>query len=1118
MKTAERIQNWARVAVFCLLCLLVSESVSGALDVPLKVKECAGVGAAHYPVCAVIPLPKGRFGEAGDLGIAGVPSQVEVLERWPGDRSLRHVAVHFLADVSALGEAEYRFTDTGRLAPPKPLQVVEDAERILLDTGPMRLKILKRGFNVLDGLWRDEDGDGRFTEDERIVAQDPRNGGGLQPRAGAGEIQYGSTRGDVQVTLEASGPLRATLRAEAPARFRGTTDHLHGFCVRIHVYAGLSLLFLTYQIQNSDKTVVRSWPLYLESLDVGFSLANMGPLMATIGTGTPSPFKTAVGTGLRAAQEMHDRFRVLSIPTGAQLYDSGDMANGTGPEGFLDLADSRRGLMAAMRDFWQTWPNGLAYREGRLSFEIFPDWSAQWSGGAFSPSGLYWVEDMQHVTKDMLLSPHAGDTPDSALVGLARTFQYPPVAVVPTDWYRTSRATLDLGGILPPEASIPAAPDRRLPDYTAEGFAPEDWYNATGPYYGVGWMNFGDPEPGYRSVSCTPGGWPYSGAHLVATGNPADFFEAQAHATGERNLRPEWMAGYTHEEDWAALRLTDNPYCGGRWRIFEGHGVSKLAAPPLPGTGEEQPVYYSRDDQHGWFYHVADAWFLTGDPWIRDWYRFVGEFRKVRLERLEPFPDTSSRATGHSLHHVIQAARITGDEDLLDLFGEHLRRYLRPEQDPLYGDQRESVESTGGGFQTGYLMRAVVAYLEEVAAREDWDAYAQGFAYLSGLVTWNLHHGNFPYYFNAREGGTGVSSGTGLTLVDPVAWYYWHTGNREVQEHLLRYVREGINGGERPYGNFETWEGQFEGRVYLFVRDTPRFDTLPPAPVTDLALTEISPGLLRASWGIPEGAKRFHLVWGDRPIVEAPSRDPALLNWWAAETTGVPAAGTAGATQTLEIVTGAGGSVYAALFSFDEGENMSGISNLAVTGGTPLRTLTVEKAGSGEGRVEGADGKIACGTVCTGVVAQGSAVTLQAFPEEGSVLASWSGCDGVDQEGCHIVVDEDATVIAEFARAALLTVVRPNGGERWKAGRAYLIRWRFEGEPGTRVRVDLLKGEVLDRTLAEGVATGRSGGGFFFWRIPSDQTPGADYAVRISDTEGLGAEDPSDACFEIVGH
>jgi hypothetical protein len=921
------------LALFCWTSILLAAAGGAqgqplALDVPLTVKENAGVGVRDYPVSAVVPLPQGGYASTDGLGMAGIPSQVEVLERWPGDRTLRHVLVHFQASVPANGDAVYRFGAAGRIDPATPVAVTETPAALAVTTGPLRFVVSKTAFNLLDQVWLDENGDGQFSAAEQIIASHPQNGGVFIPRAGAGPVQYAAGRGAPRVTVEERGPLRAVIRVEAPARFTSPTDHQHGFAVRLYAYAGLPWIKIDYQLQNSDKRVARSWPLYFEALHLDLRLNLTAPTTARFGLGNGAVHTVGQGQSAYLAQEMHNRFAIYAPPSTTPVYSSGVLPNGQGPDGFIDVRDARRGVMATLRNFWQMWPNGLAVDAQRtLSLQLWPIWSAQWTGGQFSPSGLYWLDDMQHAYKEALLVFHGGaSTADTELIDLARAFQFYPVAVVPTDGYRATAATLDLGGALPDAAAIPPEPDRRRPVYPSG-----TWYDPASPFYGAGWVNFFDPEPGSRNRACAPGGWPYSAAHAIATGNPGDVFAAEGHGQGELNLRPQWMTGYTHAADWDRLRLTDNPYCGGRWRRFDGHGVSPLAAPPLPDTlaPDGAPTYYARDDQHGWFHHVAEAYWLTGNPWLRDWYAFIAEFRRTRLERLDPWPDTSSRAIGHALNHVLQAARITGEETLLDRFGDHLRDSLRPAQDPYHGDQRSEVEEYGGGFQTGYLMRAVVNYLEEVRARGDGQAYAEGFNYLSGLVEWNYHHGNFPYFFNVRAhpGAAGVSSGTGLTLVDPVAWYYWHTGLTKYWDHLETYLSRGLNGGERPYGTFDRWRGQYEGRYYQFVKRQTRRGAAPPR-VNDLVATREG-STVTACWTAPARAARYHLVWSDRPISATPSTSPAVSNWWAAHAIGSDLHPAPGQVQGWSFRAGAATPVHVALFSFDSADNLSPLSNVA---------------------------------------------------------------------------------------------------------------------------------------------------------------------------------------------
>ncbi len=280
--------------------------------------------------------------------------------------------------------------------------------------------------------------------------------------------------------------------------------------MRIYAYVGKAFVKLDYQLQNSDKKVVRSWPLYFEELRLDYRL-NLAATTLRFGTGDGAVFQTTNTHGAYLAQEMHNAFKIYDGQTNAVLYNSGVLPDGTGPEGYVDVSDAQWGVAAAVRNFWQMWPNGLAVdTQNKLGVQLFPSWSAQWYAKQFSLSGLYWLDDMQHVYKETLLYFHGPAASNAELANLARTFQYYPIAVVPTDWYRQTQATLDLGGVIPPPATIPAAPDQRQPQYVTQGFDPADWYNPASDFYGAGWVNFWDPEPGYRSSSCMHGGWPYS--------------------------------------------------------------------------------------------------------------------------------------------------------------------------------------------------------------------------------------------------------------------------------------------------------------------------------------------------------------------------------------------------------------------------------------------------------------------------------------------------------------------------------------------------------------------------------------------------------------------------------
>jgi C1A family cysteine protease len=101
---------------------------------------------------------------------------------------------------------------------------------------------------------------------------------------------------------------------------------------------------------------------------------------------------------------------------------------------------------------------------------------------------------------------------------------------------------------------------------------------------------------------------------------------------------------------------------------------------------------------------------------------------------------------------------------------------------------------------------------------------------------------------------------------------------------------------------------------------------------------------------------------------------------------------------------------------------------------------------------------------------------------------------------------------------ASLTVVSPNGGENLKAGTSYGIVWTYTGNPGSKLKIEILKNGVLDRTITTKASLGSGGIGSYTWKISRAQAAGTDYRIRItgtaSTTSGLPT-DTSDGNFDI---
>ncbi len=82
----------------------------------------------------------------------------------------------------------------------------------------------------------------------------------------------------------------------------------------------------------------------------------------------------------------------------------------------------------------------------------------------------------------------------------------------------------------------------------------------------------------------------------------------------------------------------------------------------------------------------------------------------------------------------------------------------------------------------------------------------------------------------------------------------------------------------------------------------------------------------------PPGALRYHIVWSSSPIRSSDSTlQPGEVFWWAANPVAPSLTPSAGAAQSWSIATPGAAPRYAAIFSFDAADNMSAISNLALT-------------------------------------------------------------------------------------------------------------------------------------------------------------------------------------------
>jgi hypothetical protein len=186
---------------------------------------------------------------------------------------------------------------------------------------------------------------------------------------------------------------------------------------------------------------------------------------------------------------------------------------------------------------------------------------------------------------------------------------------------------------------------------------------------------------------------------------------------------------------------------------------------------------------------------------------------------------------------------------------------------------------------------------------------------------------------------------------------------------------------------------------------------------------------------------------------------------------------------------------------------------VSATFATDTYVLTVAEIGTGGGTVTSSPSGINCGGTCSASFTYGTSVTLTAVPGANSLFAGWSGggCSGTGT--CVTTMDAAKTVTATFTQ--YITVTVPNGSETWSRGSTYTIRWNYSGNPGSNVKIELLKSGVVSRTIANNTSIGSNGSGSYSWRVPSNQTVGSDYTIRVTSASNSNYKDTSNANFTI---
>lgn len=386
--SSERGERMRRLRIVAaLVVLLVSAAALAELNIPLMVIERQGEHRNEQPVTSGVPLPEGLTKDVSKLRLVDemgseVPCQFTPTVRWGRDQSIRWVLLDFQASVPGFSMRPYFLRDEPARPIENPVTVKEDKDRIFVTTGPLCFAVRKKGFNLIDEAWLDETGLGVFDDGNRIVAPSSFSGPVLWsnfPNLPVYRRYLASNDQDCRVTVEEAGPMRVVIKAvgrHLPDEPAGPEDKLLDYVIRIHAYRGQSYLRVVYSAECKQGKAIHSFspvdrwhvavnPQLGEELNYRF--------------GTEGAHLTGTFGGNDRAWLVCDSADHYLVGGAAYHNSTAGVKEGhalsTKPArlGFVDLSGPKRGVMIAVRWFWQNYPKGLfVYKNGSVQAALWP--------------------------------------------------------------------------------------------------------------------------------------------------------------------------------------------------------------------------------------------------------------------------------------------------------------------------------------------------------------------------------------------------------------------------------------------------------------------------------------------------------------------------------------------------------------------------------------------------------------------------------------------------------------------------------------------------------------------------------------------------------------------------
>jgi hypothetical protein len=930
--------------IFFFTILIFVSSVpyaTGNINIPLTVHETlregvSGVERRAEPVTLGLPFPRGVLKEIKGMPLLSLEGtdayQFRTLKKWP-DGSVQWALVDFQADVSkGKMNKRIRVTDgpgstSGRLA-------TDTDDFILVDTGIMRVKIRKKGFNLFDSV---------MLNDQEIIS---RSSKGIRLIAGKGGKYLAANDRNITVSIEENGPIRTVIKAQG-AHIEGGKRKM-SFVVRMHFYRNKSYTRVFYTLRNASKNQVEH--AFIRSLDfvTKINLANKINIKVSKHDGLLAESISKDNQNLTFYQAVSDfpqDYRGVSffwhapIPPDPKTEKESWHERSFQQEGywvkknddilkqgkrseypdlsFIDMSDSNgTGVTAGIRFSAGWWPKSLrAYSDGTLEVGLWPR----------ENNVGYWIRYGSHSTFEVLYDFHVRENDAKASM---KRFQYPLVAKAPPEWYN-----LNVQGI--------------YPLYHFASYADEaKFVKEKGWEYNVGWRK--PKMKVWRYHYWGQGG--FLNQHDFARIALVNFLREtkDVKRAGESYLYAD--ARFNYNADWAIYHSDDYDYERAQYNPKKNRDKAALAK-----------VVFEIEHIH--WYGLPLYYYLTGDERIKeailDWSDFIMYWSNKH------FTIVYNRFFGWEMYSLAALFEFTYDPLYMKRADHIFRRLLSAKKDVqnpwknMFIDWNRGFVIRGEGeLKPGLMMGYIIfdGLYNYYLQMDDNNPLKERVAdVLEGLSDFMYRE---PYVRGVKESHKGKK------------WAFWlpyryNIDDKSKSRHSYRLIQEAFYVNLAPYlsnGDPKWLErmdniirsttsdlaGMWEQFGYvdhpglqsiLYQRINPRKDDVPPQAIADLK-AEVLKNEVLLSWTVPQDADRFQIKYSKKKLVESLGFNPdsrnylynpkEYKNWWAGKNLrGEPVPVESGSRQQHVVKGLKPGHYYFAIRSWDASNNRSPISNLA---------------------------------------------------------------------------------------------------------------------------------------------------------------------------------------------